>query len=182
MKSGTSLRVIPARHRSGRIRGKSTSKTCFHRSYYYFFNIGNQKSKKFNISIFSQEVVAEFKDSRMTRQLLRTIARRARMSPSAPDMRMSRRKNKNPVKEIRRLSLVSKLLLPRPALHKVISDINGSLSKKNINYQLAALTVLQGAADAFLTNLFEDSIINCIKSGRTIVTPVDNQEANSKSS
>lgn len=76
--------------------------------------------------------------------------------------------------EIRRLQNQTNLLIPRRSFHRLVREITQNIAHPdNMLYQVAALTALQEAAEAYLTMLFEDANLCCIHAKRVTIFPRD---------
>lgn len=77
--------------------------------------------------------------------------------------------------EIRRIQRSANLLIPRNSFHKLVKQITRRIEFEwePRKYQLAALTALQEAAEAYLVYLFEDCQLCSIHAKRVTIMPRD---------
>ena len=69
---------------------------------------------------------------------------------------------------------MTSLLIPRTRFHRLVREITQNLANTDgMQYQAAALTALQEAAEAYLTYLFEDANLCCIHAKRVTIFPRD---------
>lgn len=79
--------------------------------------------------------------------------------------------------DIKRLQSSTDMLIPKTRFHKLVREItqhvSGASSDEPMKYQVAALTALQEAAEAYLVYLFEDTNLCCIHARRVTIMPRD---------
>lgn len=107
---------------------------------------------------------------------------RARKSTAAPDRGPQRRRirykpGQLALKTIRSLQNTTDLLIPKTRFHRLVREITQKYSDEPILYQVAALSALQEAAEAYLTYLFEDTNLCCVHARRVTIMPRDIQLA-----
>lgn len=84
------------------------------------------------------------------------------------------------LKTIQKLQNTTELLIPKTRFHRLVREITQDVSDSNdepLKYQVAALTALQEAAEAYLVYLFEDTNLLCIHARRVTIMPRDIQLA-----
>lgn len=82
------------------------------------------------------------------------------------------------LKDIRRLQNTTDFLIPRAPFHRLIREITQRyVGDEPYRYQVAALTALQEAAEAYLIYLFEDTNLCAIHARRVTIMPRDLQLA-----
>jgi len=80
--------------------------------------------------------------------------------------------------DIRKLQNTTDMLIPKTRFHRLVREITQSYtSDEPYKYQVAALTALQEAAEAYLVYLFEDTNLCCIHARRVTIMPRDIQLA-----
>ncbi|KAB0805511.1 hypothetical protein PPYR_02481 [Photinus pyralis] len=77
------------------------------------------------------------------------------------------------LREIRNLQTDTSLLLPRTTFMRVIHEIIGNCTPEAIRVQKLALDALQEAAEAFVTQYFEDAYACCLHARRSTLIPRD---------
>ncbi len=81
------------------------------------------------------------------------------------------------LKEIRLFQKSTNLLVPRLPFARLVKEIaQGMSARYNLNglrFQSAALNALQEAAEAYITALFEDTVLCCIHARRVTIMPKD---------
>lgn len=117
----------------------------------------------------------------------RNAEARARKSTAAPDKPTGSKRRKirfKPgelaLKTIRSLQNSTKMLIPKLCFHRLVRQITHNLVDSNdepMKYQVAALTALQEAAEAYIVYLFEDTNLCCIHARRVTIMPKDMQLA-----
>ena len=80
------------------------------------------------------------------------------------------------LRDIRRYQKSTKLLIPKLPFQRLVREITQDFCK-NLNFQRAALLVLQEASEAFLAGLFQDAYLCTIHSKRVTLMPKDIQLA-----
>ena len=83
---------------------------------------------------------------------------------------------------IRKLQNTTDLLIQKAPFHRLVREITQDLAhtsaaEEPYKYQVAALTALQEAAEAYLVYLFEDTNLCCIHARRVTIMPRDIQLA-----
>ena len=85
------------------------------------------------------------------------------------------------LKEIRRYQKGYDLLVPKLPFARLVKEIAQNLSARHglvgLRFQSAALAALQEAAEAYLTALFEDTVLCAIHAKRVTIMPKDMQLA-----
>lgn len=86
------------------------------------------------------------------------------------------------LKEIQKLQKGRELLIPRMSFHRVVRELThnilaerGVVEDAGFRYQAAALEALQEASEAYLVQMFEDSLLCCIHAKRVTLFVNDMQ-------
>ena len=81
------------------------------------------------------------------------------------------------LREIRRYQKGSELLIPRLPFSRLVKEIaqntSASFNISGLRFQSAALMALQEAAEAFIVNLMEDTVLCCVHARRVTIMPRD---------
>lgn len=80
--------------------------------------------------------------------------------------------------DIKRLQNSTDLLIPKTRFHRLVREITHNFCDRGqdpYRYQVAALSALQEAAEAYLVYLFEDTNLCCIHARRVTIMPRDIQ-------
>lgn len=147
-------------------------------------------------SIASERVLAAKRNSRSRSSNIREEEQvrtrptradpRARKSTAAPDRPAPQRRKirfkpgELALKTIHELQKSTELLIPKIRFHRLVREITQNVTDANdepMRYQVAALTALQEAAEAYLVYLFEDTNLCCIHARRVTIMPRDIQLA-----
>lgn len=99
-------------------------------------------------------------------------------SGSARRKAVPMKRGEGALREIRTLQNQTSMLIPRTRFHRLVREITQNISHpETMLYQVAALTALQEAAEAYLTYLFEDANLCCTHAKRVTIFPRDLQLA-----
>ena len=81
------------------------------------------------------------------------------------------------LREIRAYQKTTNLLIPRLPFSRIIREIAMDLSRVDIRFQSSAIMALQEAAENYMVQLFEDTLLCCIHARRVTIMPKDMQLA-----
>ena len=82
------------------------------------------------------------------------------------------------LREIRRMQLSTKNLIPRAPFQRLVREIIQKIEKfQNYRWKPQALEALQSSSETYLTSLFEDTAVCCAHAKRHIIKPRDMQLA-----
>jgi len=102
-----------------------------------------------------------------------------RRKPNSPKKRGTRlgQVQTTALLEIRQLQKTTNLLIPKLPFSRVVREAATNVvgTSDGLRFQSAALLALQEAAEAYLTQLFEDSLLIAINAKRVTVMPKDLQ-------
>lgn len=76
------------------------------------------------------------------------------------------------LREIRRYQKSTELLIRKLPFQRLVREIAQDF-KTDLRFQSSAIAALQEAAEAYLTNLFEDTNLCCVHAGRVTIQPKD---------
>lgn len=101
-------------------------------------------------------------------------------TPSVDKKKIHRKVRRGTValREIRKYQRSTELLLRKAPFQRLVREITESVGTENDKrWQVAAVSALQEAAEAFLVSVLEDSNVCAIHAGRVTVMPKDMQLA-----
>jgi len=114
--------------------------------------------------------------AQLHRKAERPIKRRKPNSPKKRGTRLGQVQT-TALLEIRQLQKTTNLLIPKLPFSRVVREAATNVvgTSDGLRFQSAALLALQEAAEAYLTQLFEDSLLIAINAKRVTVMPKDLQ-------
>ncbi|KAK5647277.1 hypothetical protein RI129_002169 [Pyrocoelia pectoralis] len=81
--------------------------------------------------------------------------------------------NKSILREIRRLQISTKLLIPRLPFSRLIREVLANYGQQDFLIQRLALDALQEASEAYVSQYFEDGYACCLHARRSTLIPRD---------
>ena len=76
------------------------------------------------------------------------------------------------LREIRKYQRQTELILPKHPFQRIVRDVSKGVNG-DVRFQSQALLAIQEAAEAFMTNLFEDANLCALHANRVTLMPKD---------